>query len=284
MHRTAHSLLLLIALCATRAFAGVDGPTYLGPKPPAEVKRIVTLAPSITEIVIALGAGDRLVGVSQFDELEQVKSLPRVGGFIDPSIEAVLALHPDLLIVQPAPGNQAPVQKLAELGVPVLALPLHSVEETLTSMRAVGRVLGKAKEAEALCRDIERMREQIRAKAKAQPKVRVLIVYEWQPLVVAGPGSFADELMKDAGAINAAQSSDSPYPMYAVEAAVAAKPELIIDAAHDPTPAEKLRRLSGLKEARWERIPNEDLMHPGPNLGRALEGLYALIHPGEPSK
>ena len=129
--------LLLVASAAS----AVEAPQYLGPKPKSEVRRVVTLAPSLTETVLALGAGERLIGVSRFDTFPEVKSLPRVGGFVDPSVEAVLALKPDLVLVQPAPGNQKPVEKLAELGVPILALPMHTIAETLASIREVGRVL-----------------------------------------------------------------------------------------------------------------------------------------------
>ena len=86
----------------------VEQPRHLGPASPARVLRVVTLAPSLTEAVLALGLQDRLIGVSRFDELPEVARLPRVGGFIDPSVEAVLALKPDLVLVQPAPGNQRP--------------------------------------------------------------------------------------------------------------------------------------------------------------------------------
>lgn len=261
----------------------VEQPRYLGPKPKPEVKRIVTLAPSITQIVVALGAGARLVGVSRFDELPEVKALPRVGGFIDPSIEAVLSLKPDLVLVQPAPGNQRPVEKLAELGTPVLALPLHDVAQTLASIREVGKVLGVPEKAEAIARDIEQTRARIRTLAEGRKKPRVLLVYEWEPLVVAGPGSFAHELLRDCGAINVAGKATTPYPVFAVEAAVASRPDLLIDATHNPAQAQKLRRLPGLAEAKLVRLPTQDLMHPGPNLARGLEDLFRLLHGVDPS-
>lgn len=269
---------LFFALWATGALA-LDAPEYLGPKPPKKVTRVVTLAPSITEIVVALGAGRTLVGVSRFDDLPEVAKVPRVGGFVDPSIEAVLAAKPELLIVQPAPGNRRPVEKLAELGVPVLALPLHTVAQTLTAIRETGKVLGRRERAEALVRDIEAVRARIRNASKGKPKPKVLVVYEWEPLVVAGPGSFADELLKDAGAKNAAAKATTPYPVYSVEAVIAAAPEVILDVAHNRAPAEKLKTLPGFADARWVLAPNEDLMHPGPKLGAALEELYQLVHP-----
>ncbi len=271
---------LVGCLVATSALA-VEQPQYLGPTPkgPEKLKRIVTLAPSLTETVLELGERERLVGVSRFDEFPEVKSVRRVGGFIDPSIEAVIALRPDLVLVQPAPGNQRPVEKLAELGVPVLALPMHTIGQTLQSIREVGRVLGRPEKAEEIVRRIEATREQARRRAVDRPKLRVLFVYDFEPLVVAGPGSFADELLRDVGAKNAAEKADTPYPVYPVEAVLAAKPDVIIDSDHDPHGADKLRRLAKLKDARWIRLPSEDLMHPGPNLGRGLEHLARALYP-----
>lgn len=260
------------------AMAASPGPKleYLGPKLPAQVRRVVTLAPSLTDTVVALGAGDRLVGVSRFDELPQVKSLPRVGGYVDPSVEAVLAVHPDLVLVQPAPGNRQPVMKLAELGIPVLSVPMQSVEDTVAAIREIGRALGVAQRSEAITRRIERARAEIRAKASVLPHPRVLFVYGFEPLVVAGPGSFADELLADAGAVNAAAKARSAYPTYSVEQAVADHPDLVIDAS-DAGGGERLRSL--LSGARWVRLQGEALLHPGPRLEEGLRELFAIVHP-----
>src|SRR4051812_25424337 len=132
------SLFLLAALVLSRAAGAADaqpGPRWLGPKKSGKVQRVVTLAPSLTEMVIAMDAGSTLVGVSRFDTDKSVAELPRVGGFVDPSVEAVIVLKPDLVIVQPGPGNQRPVERMAELGVPVLLLPLHTVADTLAALR-----------------------------------------------------------------------------------------------------------------------------------------------------
>src|SRR5919205_3209739 len=83
---------------------------HLGPPVPAQVRRIVTLAPSLSEIVLALGAGDRLVGVTRFDDDPRTAKLVRVGGYNDPEPETVLGLHPDLVLAQPAPSNRGPVE------------------------------------------------------------------------------------------------------------------------------------------------------------------------------
>ncbi len=281
------SLLLLAALGlsgAARAAESHQGPRFLGPKREGEVRRVVTLAPSLTEMVLALEAEDTLVGVSRFDENKAVASLPRVGGFVDPSVEAVIALKPDLLLVQPGPGNQRPVERMAELGVPVLLLPLHTVADTLAALRAVGQALGRAKQAEALTSRIESTRARIREASRKLPTPRVMLVYGFEPLVVAGPGSFADELLRDAGAVNIAADAGSAYPVYSVERALRARPDVIVDSAHVDVGKEKLRALPGLAEARWVDVPSHSLLQPGPGLAQGLEELFALLHPKREGK
>lgn len=268
-------------LCAAVLGAGSDpGPLrMLGPAPHGEVRRVVTLAPSLTDVVLALGAGERLVGVSRFDERPEVSRLPRVGGFVDPSVEAVLALHPDLVLAQPGPGNRRAVETMAGLGATVLLLPLGTVADVLAAERAVGKALGRAEEGEKLARGLESTRARIRGRARAERPVRVLLVYGFEPLVVAGPGGFGDELLSDAGAVNVAADAASPYPVYSVERAIQRKPELILDAADTPAGRDCLRGLPGLSEARWVQVPDHSLLHPGPALGQGLEELFRLVHP-----
>ncbi len=276
------SVLLATVLCllaGTVSAAESSSLRTLGPPAPSKVRRVVTLAPSLSEMVLSLGAGSTLVGVSRFDEAKEVAKLPRVGGFTDPSVEAVIALKPDLLLVQPGPGNQRPVEKMAELGVPVLLLPLHSVADVLAAMRAVGKALGREKEAEAVVVSIEATRTRIREAAKKLPAPRVLFVYGFEPLVVAGPGSFADELLRDAGGINVAADASSAYPVYSVERVVRARATVVVDAADVDVGKDKLRALPGLSSARWVDLPSMSLLQPGPSLGRGLEELFRLLHP-----
>lgn len=269
--------LVLLVLWALPAFA-LEAPAYLGPKPPAKVRRVVTLAPSLTETVLALGAGDTLVGVSRFDELPQVALLPRVGGFVDPSIEAVVAQKPELVLVEPNAGNRAPVERMAALGIPVLALPMQSLAELRASLREVGRALGRIQPSEALLEELEASRARVRKLGEGKKPLRVLYVVEFSPLVVAGPKAFASELLADAGALNVAGQAPGAYAVYSVEAVLRARPEVVIDASHDSRGAEVLKALPGLSSARWVRLPSRDLIHPGPHLGRGLETLFPLLH------
>src|SRR6185312_3707266 len=121
--------------------AGAPGASWLGPKPSAHPARVATIAPSLTELVQALGAGDRLVGVSKFDDDPAVAKLPRLGGLMDPSPEAILAVKPELLVVQPSPTIQPLLERVAELGVPVLELPMSNVSEVEIAERELGAAL-----------------------------------------------------------------------------------------------------------------------------------------------
>lgn len=267
---------LSLGLLSFAAWAG--GAQWLGPKPPEKVTRVVTVAPSLTETVLALGASSTLVGVSRFDEAPEVEKLTRVGGFNDPSVETVLSLKPQLVLLQKAPGNQKSVEKLAELGVPILALPLTGVDDVLESIGLIGHTLGKDAEAKALTTKLTTARASIRSRAAKLPHPRVLFVYGFSPLVVAGPGSYAHELLVDAGGINVVEASPSAYPTYSAERAVALKPDVVIDSAFGMDDRSTLRHLEGLKNARWVATHSQALLHPGPALADGLEELFALIH------
>src|SRR5947207_10487086 len=117
---------------------------HLGPPVPAQVERVVTLAPSLSEIVLALGAGNRLVGVTRFDDDPRVAKLPRVGGYNDPEPETVLGLHPDLILAQTAPENRGPVETLARLGISVEAFALEDLQQIEDAMEQIGALLGLA--------------------------------------------------------------------------------------------------------------------------------------------
>ena len=267
----------MIGALLALTLAADGGAVWLGPKPPANPKRVVTIAPSLTATVLALGKGALLVGVSRFDEAPEVAGCKRVGGFNDPSVEAVVALKADLVLVQMAPANQKPVEKMAELGIPVLALPLTTVHDALEATRKVGEALGAGPQAEALVAKVNAARAQVRARAKTRKAVRVLLVYGFQPLVVAGPGSFAHELLTDTGAVNVALAAPTAYPVFSPESALTLKPDVVFDAADVDTGKDALQAL--LPRARWVKPLAKDLLQPGPALDRGLLELEALLYP-----
>ena len=246
---------------------------HLGPAPPAQVRKVVTLAPSLSEIVLALGAGDRLAGVTRFDDDARTAQLPRIGGYNDPQPEAVLQLKPDLVLAEPAPANRGPVETLARLGVPVEAFPLSSVADIEEAIVGIGELLGLQARGRELTRQIERARAE--ARAQKRPRRRVLLVFGLEPLVVAGPRSFAGELLEDAGAENAAGESPQPFLRMNAEAAVRARPEVIVLCGVEPPAGRPI--VPGLEKARLTTLRSTALLHPGPPLPEALADLQAAI-------
>lgn len=262
-------MILLLLLAASE-------PTVLrlGPKLPAKVERVVTIAPSLTQTVLELGAGSTLVGASRFDEDAAVASLPRVGGFVDPSVETVVALKPQLVVVQMSPGNRQAVEKMASLGVSVIALPLTTIRDVVEAITVVGAALGRAEKAKELVAGIEAVRARVRAAAPKQ-KPRVMLVYGFKPLVVAGPGTFADELLADVGAVNVAGKAPNAYPVFSLEKAVAMQPDVVVDCAMADDGRAETRRL--IDKPRWVQPKSRALLQPGPSLGAGLLELQAAV-------
>ncbi len=270
---------LPLAACAA-AGAAAGGAEWLGPPPPASPRRVVSLAPSLTDMVAALGEAGRLAGVTRYDDAPEVRGLPRVGGFLDPSPEAVLALRPDLVLWLADGGSFPAVRRIAALGVAVLAVPVVDVPDVLACARLVGAALGNAAAGERLARSLEEAIERTARRAAALPRVRVLMVVGREPLVVAGPGSYPDALLRIAGGANVAEG-DRPWPIYPLEKAVAANPDLVLDAAANE-PAEGMARLVAIpavRAGRVARLPNDDALRPGPRLVRALDQLLRALHP-----
>ena len=250
---------------------------HLGPPAPAKARRVVTLAPSLAEIVLALGAQDRLVGVTRFDDDPRVRKLPRIGGYNDPQPEAVLAVKPDLILAEPAPANRGPVETLARLGVPVEAFPLSTVAEIEAAIAGIAELLGVPEKGRELDAQLEAARSAARVSSAKKPRVRALVVFGLEPLVVAGKGSFAGELLDDAGGDNAAKGSNTPFFRWSAEAAVRSAPEVIIlcgveaQAGRAPLP--------GLEKVRTVSLRSTALLHPGPRLGEGLADLAAALRP-----
>ncbi len=268
---------------ATDAPLSRTEPTWLGPPAPPHPVRVISLAPSLTDTVVALGEAGRLVGVTRYDTAPEVKSLPRVGGFLDPSPEAVLGLRPDLVLWLADGGALPPVRRIAELGVPVLALPVVGVDDVLRATRRVGAALGNPEAGERLATRLEDSVREARARAASRPRRRALLVIGRDPLVVAGPGSWPDALLRIAGGENVVRGS-RPWPIYSLEQAVADDPDLVIDAAVNE-PADAISRLSAIpavRAGRVARLPDDRVLRPGPQLPQALAELEAALAAGKP--
>lgn len=266
------------ALAPALALLLAAGPRmHLGPAAPAEARRVVTLAPALADIVLALDRQDRIVGVTRFDDDPRLAGLPRIGGYNDPQPEAVLAVKPDLALAEPAPQNRGPVDTIARLGVPVEAFPLATIADIEQAIEGIAGLLGAAGNGRALVARLEQARAEARRSAQAGPRPRALLVFGLDPLVVAGPRSFAGELLQDSGGANAAGEESAPFFRMSAEAAVRAAPDVIVLCGVTPAPGRA--PLPGLERTRVATLRSTALLHPGPRLPEALQDLATSLRP-----
>ncbi len=250
-------------------------------------QRIVSLAPSVTEIVFALGAGDRLVGVSSHcDYPPAAVAIDRVGTFLQPNLEVILSKRPDLVIAVPSPENRSSVLKLEELGVRVRVVRPEKVEEVLEAIEIIGGDLALSAVADDLVAAIRKELAAWSARLIGVEKRRVLMVVGRRPLIAAGSGTYQDELIAMAGGVNIAASAGEAWPHLSLEVVIAAAPQVIIDTGMEDSDAAGSAAFwapfAAIPAVRDERVVGAgryDLLRPGPRVAQTLEAVVAMIHP-----
>lgn len=251
--------------------------------------RYISLAPSTTEILFALGLDEEIAGVSLFCNYpEEAKSKEKVGTFSQPNIEKILALKPDIIFCTGL--EQAPViRELRQLNLKVYVSDPSNIEELFNSIREIGKITDKKNEAEILIKSMEQDIEEINSKVKLipqknRPKVFVEIWHE--PLITAGKNSFIDELITLAGGINISHDTKRPYSYFSPEQAIRRNPDCIILAYMSEEKPLKIiqerigwKEISAVKNNRIYNDINPDLLlRPGPRLSQGLEELYQRLH------
>ncbi len=251
----------------------------------ASPRRIVALAPNLTEIVFALGAGDALVGVSDYSDYPvAARSIPRVGG-LEFSAEKVASLRPDLVLATKEGNARGPVSALAAAGVRVLTLPTGSLDAVLESIRLCGDALGRREAAVRLADSLARRRAEVREKSAGRPRPKAILLVWPDPPQAAGGGTFLDDVLTDAGAENLLRARPG-WPVVSAEYLTTAPLEvLVLPASPENRPAFE-RSLSGgalsrgtAHRARVVWMDEAALSRPGPRVFDALEDLAAALHP-----
>ncbi len=278
------SVCLVLISCSERRS---DSPSSPSPLKEEEV-RVVSLAPSVTETLFALGAGETVVGVtSSCDYPPEALEKPKIGDFMNLQLEALLQVSPTLAVGVKGAVSQAQRNQLEKTGVVLKLVEDGSVAEVLAGIQSMGKWIGKEKEAEGL---VQNMRAQLATAEVAKPRtIRVLLVVSWDPLVVAGPGSFVDDVMAVAGAINVAKHAKTDYPSWDMEAVLSAAPDVIVECLMGKF-SEPLSRW-----ARWDSIPAvatkqvyalspDLLLRPGPRVGEGVDALRAVLLRAESRK
>lgn len=254
---------------------------------PARPERILSLAPSNTEILFALGLGDKVVGTDNFSDYpEAAKGKEKVGGLIDPNPEKMLALKPDVAFA--IGGTEKQYAKLLEQNVPVVVLQPKNLDEVYGTIRLTAKVAGVPDVAEAVVKQMQQRIQAVVDKTKGLPEdKRPKVFYEiWDnPLMTAGPGSFIHDLIGLAGGRNIGEKVGKDYAEVSPELLVQQNPDLIIS-PHAPFlksvkdgkyPA--WAGVTAVKKQQLYQVNDNMISRPGPRLADALEQLAKIIHP-----
>lgn len=250
-----------------------------------EPERIVSITPSSTEILFALGLGDKVVAVSnQCDYPEEAQSKEKVGDYYQPNYEQIAAAEPDLVFI----GNAAPaeaLEKFEELGLIVVSLEAVDFEGTYQSILDTGKLTGALDKAQEIVEDMKQKVKEIEEKVKDAPKPSTYFVVsygEWGNYT-AGKGSFIDELITMAGGRNIAGDVEQKWPEFSLERLVEEDPEVVIISENanveEIKSLEGYKELTAVKEGNLKSITESVVMRPGPRLVEGLELIAKAIHP-----
>ncbi|MFO7273529.1 MAG: cobalamin-binding protein [Bacillota bacterium] len=251
----------------------------------AEPQRILSLGPSATEAIFALGRGDRLVGRTDWCNFpEEALSVPSVGSLFPPDYERILETEPDLVVM--IEGSVDVREKLEqEYGLQVFVYAPATFEQLFDQMVALGQALNAREAAEAIVAEMRAEVAGIEAKTASLTDRPVVFYVVWpDPLSTAGPGSFIDDMIRIAGGVNAAGDAGSPWPTFSVEQLIAADPDVIV-AGSQALAQEILTRpgwesIKAVRNGRVVSVPNEDIVvRPGPRLSEGLRWFAATLHP-----
>jgi iron complex transport system substrate-binding protein len=248
----------------------------------SEPLRVVSLAPSLTEIVFLLGQEKKLVGVTRYCNFPpQAESLPKIGGIADPDVERIVAAAPDLVLCTTDGNPKEKVKALEEIGIPCFALAPQDLPAIYAAVERIGALLGAGERAR---REAENLRARARRAAGGAPGPvpNVLFAVSTSPVIAAGKGTFMDELLRLAGGRNAAAPYSGRYPRLSVEDLLACRPDIIFVAA-----------MAGVEKfspdvTRWKEVPafrdgevvsldGDIVTRPGPRMVAALEEVSRVL-------
>ena len=248
--------------------------------------RIVSLAPSVTETLFALGAGPDVVGVSQYcDYPAQVRDLPRVGSFLTPNLEAIIALRPTLVVGLELSSDVRQIRALNSMGYPVLLVSDDSLQQIETGIETVGARINRQPQAHRLVAEIQTQIAAVRNRLANVKPERALMLVGHQPMVAVGAGTYLDELMRIARADNIAAAAGEQWPHLSMEYIIAMRPEVVLDGSMGSDPSspsgfwERYPAIPAVRDHRVLGYAQDPILHAGPRVGQSLEIIARMIHP-----
>jgi iron complex transport system substrate-binding protein len=255
----------------------------------APPQRIITFAPSNTEIVFGLGLGDRLVGVSgSYDNYPPAaKTIEQVGGSgefgVDPNVEKVVALHPDLMLTISGGGQWK--SQLRKLGIPVFTINATDFDDLLHDIRTVGTLTGRTDEATSLANGMAAEAARIQSEAGREAKVTCFFEAYYPPLTTIGPRTFIFDLLKRAGCDPVSTSATSDYPEWSVDKLVQEGPSVYLVASESGVSPDAVAKRPGfgailaVHDGRVFLVDSDLISRPGPRVVLGLLALAKLLHP-----
>ena len=253
---------------------------------PAKVERFISLAPNLTEIVYAVGAEDRLVGNTTFcDYPEAAKKVQKVGDTLQPSIERILALRPQLVLVSTASQLEAFTKQLDEHSIAVYVTDPHDLEGVFRSINGLGKLLNEEQRAQETVNQLRSRATSVTEAVRSAKPVKVFYQLSAEPLYTAGKASFVTDLIQRAGGISVTADVPEAWPRYSQESAVAARPEAIVlptggsMGSANSDVARGLKRSPAALSGRVYRVNGDFLSRPGPRAVIGLEQLARVLHP-----
>lgn len=255
------------------------------PHPP---KRIISLAPSITEIVYFIGLGDRLVGVTRFSYYpEEAKKKPKVGSYSEINVESVIMLKPDLVIGTADGNKRSDVEMIEEAGIPVYVINPKNLDGILHSIEEIGEVCGVAVRAKGLVSNLRQRMRSIQERLKGAERPIVLLVINMKPVISVGPNTMHNDLISISGGRNMIKSKSVAYPKISMEEIIRAGPDIILLSSMERGGQfEKAKRgwlrwptLPAVRKGNIYLIDSDLIDRASPRIINGLEEMAKLIHP-----
>lgn len=284
----AASFALLVAACGgggapTSDAGGVRDdfgtPIAVSPVP----RRVVSLNPTTTELVYAIGASSRLVGRSHWDTFPaETRAVADLGDAIRPSVERIVAAHPDLVILYASPENRAAYDRLAQAGIRTVALRIDHIAQFDRAARLMGRLLGDSSAGATVADSVAATLARVRAATRGAHRPRVVWPVSEAPPIVIGGGSYMSELLDIAGATNVYGGLAAPSPVVSLEDVVARNPDLVIRGGDDlPSRAwtTTWSAVPAVHDGHVVRVPTDLVGRPSVQLGAAAVAIARAIHP-----
>ena len=253
---------------------------------PVNVLRVVSLAPNLTEIVFAVGAGDRLVGRTSYcDFPPEAKTIAEVGDTMHPSLERIIALKPQVVLVSTASQLEAFTRQLQEHDIAVFVTDPHDLNGVFHSIEQIGEIVGAGAKARQTTDALKLRVMTVASKLHLAPPVRVFYQLSAEPLYTAGKDAFVNDLIQFAGGISVTADVPGAWPKFSAEAALATKPDAIILPTggsmgdNNTAVVDALKRSPAVLHGRVYKINDDHLVRPGPRAVDGLEELAKALHP-----